>query len=123
MRNWDPFAIFKYLTGIVPMHAAIIIFFNDGSVWEDASLNANFPDQEVMKLKKELLRYMFWSHLLCLLIQCIYDSGLLNHLLSLCCKPKEVTADNEVKLLEGDALLKYKVTHKSITMPVVSMLT
>ena len=48
MRNWDPFSIFKYLTGIFPMHAAFMIFFNSRKIWEDKSLNAKFPDQDVM---------------------------------------------------------------------------
>ena len=45
MRNWDPLAIFKYLTGAIPTHVAIIVFIIEADIYDDSySMNPNFPD-------------------------------------------------------------------------------
>ena len=89
MRNWDPLAILKYLTGIIPQHACIFIFLLDKRIWEDASLNPNFPNQDVMEEKKGVAQFMFMAHLTVFFMQFFYETGLGLCLLQCftCCLP------------------------------------
>ena len=89
MRNWDPLAIFIYLTGVIPMHASILILLMDGAMWQEGSLYPNFPDQNVMDSKKFVLRFMFLSHLAVLLEQLIMSNpifALLVKAIKKCCR-------------------------------------
>ena len=124
MRNWDPLAILKYLTGIIPQHACIFIFMLDKRIWEDASLNPNFPSQDAMEMKKSVLQLMFVAHLSVFFIQFFYDTGLIRGILSCCFKPKSKTTaeDGTINetLLEGEDALEYEITHLSVIGPSLS---
>ena len=124
MRNWDPLAIFKYLTGVFPSHGVILVLLYDANIWDfSLSLNPSFPDQDVMDKKKSLIRFVITAHSLALYFQAIIDTGIQAWILGKCQKaPHKLGEDKEYIALEGNELQRHQVVNRSVIGPSFSTL-
>jgi hypothetical protein len=73
MRNWNPFSIFKYLTGSPALHIAVFISLTYHGKFIRGKLgdNPDFYDQ-----KEFIINLTYISHIFCFIMQFVFESGL-----------------------------------------------
>ena len=125
MRNWDVFGIFEYLTGLICIHATVIILlicgYNSNEDSKKEFVAVNELHVQVQEYKEELLVKCLCVHLLCFILQ-IYEAGM--RFMSGKKARESVNKDINQSLMEGTAetLECFWEARGNFIVPVISTL-
>jgi hypothetical protein len=90
MRNWDPMAVMKYLTGAPALHAVMLFsyyttqpFEHEQTAWID-DINVRHPMRsKIYEEKTNLISRLYLGHMVCLISSIVFESGLFEVIMGL----------------------------------------